>query len=273
MSLLRVSDVSRTFHPGGKTPVPALREVSLSIEDGETFGLVGESGSGKSTLARCVVRLEHPDAGSIVYDGIDVARAGGSELSRLRREVQMVFQDPYASLNPRMTVGDLVGEGMLIHRLERSEEARRQRVVELLTMVGLEAADAKRYPRSFSGGQRQRIAIARALAVRPRLLVCDEPVSALDVSVQAQVINLLVDMQAQLRLTMLFIGHNLAVIRHICQRVAVISSGQIVETGSRDRIFDHPQHPYTQALLEAVPIPDPKAKHHGHAEVIHANWS
>ena len=236
-------------------------------------GWSGESGSGKSTLARCVVRLEHPDTGSVVYDGIDVARASGPDLSRLRREVQMVFQDPYASLNPRMTVGDLVGEGMLIHQLERSAAARRERVSELLTIVGLEPADSKRYPRSFSGGQRQRIAIARALAVRPRLLVCDEPVSALDVSVQAQVINLLVDMRAQLQLTMLFIGHNLAVIRHICQRVAVISNGQIVELGSRDDIFKHPQHPYTQALLDAVPIPEPRAKQVKHAEVMNANWS
>jgi oligopeptide transport system ATP-binding protein len=273
MSLLQVSGVSRTFHPHGKSPVSALRDVSLSINDGETFGLVGESGSGKSTLARCVVRLEHPDTGTVMYDGIDVIRARSSDLSRLRREVQMVFQDPYASLNPRMTVGDLVGEGMLIHRLEPSAEARRRRVAELLTMVGLERADAKRYPRSFSGGQRQRIAIARALAVRPHLLVCDEPVSALDVSVQAQVINLLIDMQAQLGLTMLFIGHNLAVIRHICQRVAVINNGQIVETGSRDQIFDEPQHPYTQALLDAVPIPDPNVKHYGSGEVMHAHWS
>ncbi|MGE3267653.1 MAG: ATP-binding cassette domain-containing protein, partial [Chloroflexota bacterium] len=255
--LLSVQSVSRTFHAVGKPPVHALRAVSLEIGEGQTFGLVGESGSGKSTLIRCIVRLEHPDSGSITYDGIDVTRAKGANLERFRREVQMVFQDPHSSLNPRMTVEDLVGEGMLVHKLERTAGARRDRVGELLSLVGLSPDDMRRYPHSFSGGQRQRIAIARALAVRPRLLVCDEPVSALDVSVQAQVINLLVDMQAQLGLTMLFIAHNLAIVRQICQQVAVISSGEIVEQGPAEAIFGHPQHQYTRELLDAVPIPDP----------------
>jgi peptide/nickel transport system ATP-binding protein/oligopeptide transport system ATP-binding protein len=259
MPLLRVDHVSKAFGMGGKQPVQALSDVSLNVEEGQTFGLVGESGSGKSTLVKCIVRLGHPDSGTIVYDGIDVQRAKGDDLRRIRREVQMVFQDPHASLNPRMSVEELVGEGLLVHRLEISAAARRARVGELLSMVGLSAEDMRRYPHSFSGGQRQRIAIARALAVRPRLLVCDEPVSALDVSVQAQVINLLIDMQAKLGLTMLFIAHNLAVVGHVCQRIAVIRTGQIMEQGPTEEVFGRPRHPYTRELLDAVPNPDPKA--------------
>jgi oligopeptide transport system ATP-binding protein len=260
MSLLRVAGLTKTFHSIGKEPVYALNDVSVEIDEGQTFGLVGESGSGKSTLIRCIVKLEHPDSGTIEYDGIDVAHAKGADLARFRREVQMVFQDPHSSLNPRMTVEELVSEGMLVHKLERSAAARRDRVGELLSLVGLSPNDMRRYPHSFSGGQRQRIAIARALAVRPRLLVCDEPVSALDVSVQAQVINLLVDMQARLGLTMLFIAHNLAIVRQICQEVAVISGGQIVEHGPTEAIFSNPQHTYTRELLDAVPIPDPSIR-------------
>ncbi len=259
MALLRVEQISKTFGMGGKQPVHALSDVSLDVEEGQTFGLVGESGSGKSTLVKCIVRLGFPDSGTILYDGIDVPKAKGADLRRLRREVQMVFQDPHASLNPRMTVEELVGEGVLVHRLEPSAAARRARVVELLSLVGLSAGDMHRHPHAFSGGQRQRIAIARALAVRPRLLVCDEPVSALDVSVQAQVINLLMDMQAKLGLTMLFIAHNLAVVGHLCQRTAVIRTGRIVEQGPTAEVFGKPQHPYTRELLDAVPIPDPKA--------------
>jgi peptide/nickel transport system ATP-binding protein len=260
MTLLRVEDVSKAFRVPGKQPVQALSAVTLAIEEGQLFGLVGESGSGKSTLVKCIVQLERPDRGTIVYDGIDVRRAGGADLRRIRREVQMVFQDPHSSLNPRMTVEELVGEGLLVHRLERSPAARRDRVGELLTMVGLSPDAMRQHPHAFSGGQRQRIAIARALAVRPRLLVCDEPVSALDVSVQAQVINLLLDMQEQLGLTMLFIAHNLAVIRHVCQRLAVIHAGQIVEQGLTEEIFNNPRHAYTRDLLDAVPIPDPRAR-------------
>lgn len=259
MPLLQVDHVSKAFGMGGKLPVQALSDVSLDVEEGQTFGLVGESGSGKSTLVKCIVRLGNPDSGTILYDGIDVPKAKGADLRRIRREVQMVFQDPHASLNPRMTVEELVGEGLLVHRLETSPAARRARVAELLSMVGLSAEDMRRYPHSFSGGQRQRIAIARALAVRPRLLVCDEPVSALDVSVQAQVINLLLDMRASLGLTMLFIAHNLAVVGQVCQRIAVIRNGQIMEQGLTEEVFGKPQHPYTRELLDAVPIPDPKA--------------
>ncbi|MEU6262523.1 ATP-binding cassette domain-containing protein [Saccharopolyspora shandongensis] len=252
MTLLDVRAVTKDFRG-----TRALRAVDLAVGEGETVGLVGESGSGKSTLLKCVLRLERPDSGEIRYDGIDVIRAGWGQRKRFRREVQMVFQDPHASLNPRMTVEQLVGEGMLVHDLERSRAGRRDRVAELLSMVGLSPSDMGRRPGSFSGGQRQRIAIARALAVRPRLLVCDEPVSALDVSVQAQVINLLVDMQAELGLAVLFIAHDLAVVGHLCTRIAVISRGEIVESGPREQVFGAPRHEYTRALLDAVPIPDP----------------
>ena len=227
MSLLGVEGVTKSFGRNGRRSVQALRGVSISVEEGEAVGLVGESGSGKSTLTRCVMRLETPDIGEVTYDGINVLRAKGADLKRFRREVQMIFQDPYSSLNPRMTVEQLVSEGMLVHRLEKSARARRERVLELLAMVGLDPAASSRYPRFFSGGQRQRVAIPRSLAVRPRLLVCDEPVSALDVSVQAQVMNVLVDMQASLGLSILFIAHNLAVVRYLCRRVAVISAGEI----------------------------------------------
>ncbi|MEV0697912.1 ATP-binding cassette domain-containing protein [Saccharopolyspora sp. NPDC050389] len=252
MSLLDVRAVTKDFRG-----TRALDAVDLAVGEGETVGLVGESGSGKSTLLRCVLRLERPDSGEIRYDGIDVIRADRAQRKRFRREVQMVFQDPHASLNPRMTVEQLVSEGMLVHGLERSRAGRRDRVVQLLSMVGLDPADMGRRPGSFSGGQRQRIAIARALAVRPRLLVCDEPVSALDVSVQAQVINLLADMQAELGLTVLFIAHDLAVVGHLCTRIAVISRGEIVESGPREQVFGEPRHEYARALLDAVPIPDP----------------
>ena len=272
MTLLEVSGVSKAFHAVGKPSVHALDDVSMSIAEGEIAGLVGESGSGKSTLVRCIVRLERPDRGTVMYDGVDVLKAQGSDLRRLRREVQMVFQDPYSSLNPRMTVEELVSEGMLVHGLERSASERKRQVTELLWLVGLDAGAMRRYPRSFSGGQRQRIAIARALAVRPRLLVCDEPVSALDVSVQAQVINLLLDMQARFGLTILFIAHNLAVVRQVCRSVAVIHAGRIVEQGETARIFTHPEHPYTQSLLDAVPIPEPPASE-AQGVMTFANWS
>ncbi|MEV0087688.1 ATP-binding cassette domain-containing protein [Saccharopolyspora sp. NPDC050642] len=252
MTLLDVRAVTKDFRG-----TRALRAVDLAVGEGETVGLVGESGSGKSTLLKCVLRLERPDSGEIRYDGIDVIRADRAQRKRFRREVQMVFQDPHASLNPRMTVEQLVSEGMLVHGLERSRAGRRDRVAELLSMVGLDPSDMGRRPGSFSGGQRQRIAIARALAVRPRLLVCDEPVSALDVSVQAQVINLLADMQAELGLAVLFIAHDLAVVGHLCTRIAVISRGEIVESGPREQVFGAPRHEYTRALLDAVPIPDP----------------
>ncbi|MBB6405733.1 ATP-binding cassette domain-containing protein [Arthrobacter sp. AZCC_0090] len=257
MSLLELRDVCKTFHALGREPVKALRDVNLTVEAGTITGLVGESGSGKTTIIKSIMGLERPTSGTVTYDGINIPEAKGETLKRIRREVQFVFQDPTSSLNPRMTVEQLVGEGLLVHKLVAGKAQRRERVAELLTMVGLSDRDLDRYPRSFSGGQRQRIAIARALAVGPKLLVCDEPVSALDVSVQAQVLNLLQDMQEELGFTVLFIAHDLAVVRQICSRVAVIQLGQIVEEGPSEDVLAAPSHPYTQALLAAVPTPNP----------------
>ena len=249
--------ISKSFARGGGAPSRVLDNVSLAVREGETVGLVGESGSGKTTLIRCALRLAKPDEGAVTYEGIDVLAAEGRNLFQFRQEVQLVFQDPYASLNPRMTVEQLIGEGLIVHHLEQSAAKRRTRVQALMEMVGLNPDDIDRYPRSFSGGQRQRIAIARALAIRPRILVCDEPVSALDVSVQAQVLNLLQDMQRQFGLGILFVAHDLAIVRHLCRRVAVLRNGNLVEVGDADQIFDAPRHPYTRSLLEAVSIPDP----------------
>jgi oligopeptide transport system ATP-binding protein len=256
--LFDISHVSKSFPSAARPELRARKDVSLALNAGESVGLVGESGSGKTTLIRCALRLTTPDAGRISYDGIDVVAANKAELRRFRREVQLVFQDPYSSLNPRMTIDELVGEGLIVHGLEPSAEHRRRRVIETLNLVGLGSAEPGAYPRMFSGGQRQRIAIARAVAIGPRVLVCDEPVSALDVSVQAQVINLLQDMQRSLGLTILFVAHDLAVVRHLCARIYVMNAGEIVESGTRDEIFGAPQHPYTRALLDAVPVPDPQ---------------
>jgi len=250
--LFDIADATKTYGPAR-----VLDGVSLSLDQGRSVGLVGESGSGKSTFVKCALRLVRPDSGRIVYDGSDVLAASGTELKRFRREVQLIFQDPYGSLNPRMTVEELVGEGLLVHDLEKSAGCRRERVAETLAMVGLDPADMGRFPRSFSGGQRQRIAIARALAIRPRILVCDEPVSALDVSVQAQVINLLQEMQRRLGLGILFVAHDLAVVRHLCSEIVVLHRGVVVERGSREAVFDAPRDPYTRSLLAAVPVPDP----------------
>ena len=257
MSLLELRDVNKVFHALGREPVHALRDVDLTVEAGRITGLVGESGSGKTTIIKSIMGLEKPTSGTITYDGINIPEARGATLRRVRREVQFVFQDPTSSLNPRMTVEQLVGEGLLVHDLEPDRKRRRARVAELLMQVGLSDRDLDRYPRSFSGGQRQRIAIARALAVGPKLLICDEPVSALDVSVQAQVLNLLQDMQEELGFTVLFIAHDLAVVRQICSQVAVIQLGEIVEDGPSQTVLEHPSHPYTRALLAAVPNPDP----------------
>ena len=252
MTLLEVRGVSRRYGT-----VAALSDVSLDVAQGEAVGLVGESGSGKSTLLKCVMGLERPDTGTITYDGREITRLPERRRRFLRRDVQMVFQDPHSSLNPRMTVEQLVGEGILVHRLEPTAAARRDRVAELLTMVGLNPDDMGRLPASFSGGQRQRVAIARALAVRPRLLVCDEPVSALDVSVQAQVVNVLAAMRAELGLALLFVAHDLAIVGYLCPRIAVITGGRIVEDGPREQVLGAPHHLYTRALLDAVPVPDP----------------
>ncbi|KHK98003.1 peptide ABC transporter ATPase [Microbacterium mangrovi] len=254
--LLEVEGLSKQYGRGRRAH-RALEDVSFDVRQGEILGLVGESGSGKSTIIRCLVGLEKESAGTIRYDGIDPTHPKHGELDRYRREVQMVFQDPYSSLDPRMTVRQIIEEPMLVMG-GFSERERRARIDELMAIVGLLPEHLDRYPRHFSGGQRQRIAIVRALVVGPRVLLCDEPVSALDVSVQAQVLNLLKDMQRQLDLTVLFVSHDLAVVKYLCSRLVVLNRGVIAESGPVAEIYANPQDPYTRSLLEAVPIPDPE---------------
>jgi oligopeptide transport system ATP-binding protein len=237
--------------------VKAVDGVDFSVRRGETMGLVGESGCGKTTTGRCILRLEQPTDGQILYDGVDLAGLQRKDLLTLRRRIQVIFQDPYSSLNPRMKVGEIVGEPMKVHGIEPKAGLRATKVRELLSVCGLNAAFADRYPHEMSGGQRQRVGIARALALQPEFIICDEPVSALDVSIQAQVVNLLEDLRERFGLTYLFIAHDLSVVRHLCQRVAVMYLGRIVELADSDELFDNPQHPYTKALLAAVPVPDP----------------
>ena len=239
--------------------VKAVDDISFTIDKGETFGLVGESGCGKTTAGRAILRLLEPDAGAIRFDGVDLTSLGKQELRRKRRDMQIIFQDPYASLNPRMTIRSIVGEPFAIHHIASGAE-REMRVSELLKTVGLDPSVMNRYPHEFSGGQRQRIGIARALALKPKLIVADEPVSALDVSIQAQIINLLGDLQEEFGLTYLFISHSIPVIEHISTRIGVMYLGKLVEVGTSAQICTAPKHPYTQALLKAVPIPDPAAK-------------
>jgi oligopeptide transport system ATP-binding protein len=247
--------------------VRAVDGVSFDIRKGETLGLVGESGCGKSTTGRAILQLIKPTNGHVLYEGADLARLRGGALRRQRRKMQMIFQDPYASLNSRMTLADIVGEPLLVHKL-RARNKRDERVRELLQLVGLNPNTLNRYPHEFSGGQRQRIGIARALAVEPNFIVCDEPISALDVSIRAQIINLLKELQGRFELTYLFIAHDLSVVRHISDRVAVMYLGRIVELAANDTLYGEPMHPYTQALLSAVPIPDPEAEELRRAVVL-----
>jgi oligopeptide transport system ATP-binding protein len=265
MSLLEVRGLKKYFPVGGglfsrrKGEVRAVDGVDLKVEAGETLGLVGESGCGKSTLGRAILRLIEPTDGEVVFEGKNLSKLSPRELRDMRREMQIIFQDPYASLNPRMRVGDIVGEGLEIHKLAAGRK-KRDRVMELLRQVGLREEHYGRYPHEFSGGQRQRIGIARALAVNPRFIVADEPVSSLDVSIQAQIINLLQELQEKMHLTYFFISHDLRVVEHISHRVAIMYLGKIVEIAPSDKIYQEAKHPYTRALLSAVPMPDPERK-------------
>ena len=260
--LLRVEHLVKHFPIKGeglfgrRQHVRAVDDVSFDVRRGETLGLVGETGCGKSTLARCIIRLENLTAGKVVFDGHDISRASDAELRPYRRRVQMVFQDPYGSLNPRRRVGSIIGDPFEIHRIATGAE-RMRRVQELMEMVGLNPEHYNRFPAQFSGGQRQRIGIARAIALRPDLIVCDEPVSALDVSIRAQILNLLTDLQNELGLTLIFISHDLSVVRHVSDRIAVMYLGKLVELSPAHDLFDSTRHPYTRALLSAIPIPDP----------------
>jgi len=237
--------------------VKAVDGISFAIRQGETLGLVGESGCGKTTTGRCILMLHEPTSGEITFEGHDLTRMKGGEIRRMRRRMQMIFQDPYASLNPRMTVGSTIGEPLVVHGLAGGRKGRRERVQELMRVVGLNPYYTSRYPHEFSGGQRQRIGIARALAVQPSFVVCDEPISALDVSIQAQIINLLEELQDEFNLTYLFIAHDLSVVRHISDRVAVMYLGKLMELADRAELYENALHPYTKALLSAIPIPDP----------------
>ncbi|GAW28721.1 ABC transporter ATP-binding protein [Carboxydocella sp. ULO1] len=257
--LVEVKGLKKFFEVGHGQVLKAVNNLNLTIHKGETVGLVGESGCGKSTAGRTIIRLYEPTAGQVLFNGRNIYDLKGKELLQLRRGMQMIFQDPYASLNPRMTVGDIIGEALDIHGLAKGK-ARQERIIELLRLVGLNAEHANRFPHEFSGGQRQRVGIARALAVEPQFIICDEPISALDVSIQAQVVNLLKDLQEKMGLTYLFIAHDLAMVKYISDRVAVMYLGKMAELAESFELYDRPLHPYTQALLSAIPIPDPEVE-------------
>ena len=259
--------MDNNFSNKNRQDLTAVDDVSFVIKRGETFGLVGESGCGKSTIGRTIVRLYEPTGGRIVFDGDDITTMSQKDLHPYRKRIQMIFQDPYASLNTRMTVSEIIGEGMLTHRIANSAE-RQDRVYHLLNTVGLKKEHANRYPHEFSGGQRQRIGIARALAVEPELVICDEPISALDVSIQAQVVNMLEDLQDKMGLTYLFIAHDLSMVKHISDRIGVMYLGKLMEVCDSNELYEHPLHPYTQALLSSIPVPDPRANRMGKRIVL-----
>ena len=256
-TLLEVEGLKKYFQVGKGQTLKAVDDISFQIKKGQTLGRVGESGCGKTTVGRTLLRIYEPDAGKILFDGKDISRVSKKEAKELTRRMQMVFQDPYASLNPFFTVGEIVEEGMKIHKMYHSETERMERVYELLEMVGLNKDHANRFPHEFSGGQRQRVGIARALALNPEFIVCDEPISALDVSIQAQVVNMLMKFQEEMDLTYLFIAHDLSMVRHIADQTAVMYLGTMVEYGSTRDVYEHPVHPYTRGLLSAVPVADP----------------
>ncbi|WP_125607849.1 ABC transporter ATP-binding protein [Lapidilactobacillus bayanensis] len=255
--LIEVKHLKQYFNAGKTNEVKAIDDISFDIYEGETFGLVGESGSGKSTTGRSIIRLYNPTSGQILFHGQDISQIKHRDMLEFRREMQMIFQDPYASLDPRMKVKDIIAEGLDVHHLVNNDQERAARVNELLDLVGLSHDHATRYPHEFSGGQRQRIGIARALAVEPKFIIADEPISALDVSIQAQVVNLLRDIQKRRNLTYLFIAHDLSMVKYISDRIAVMHNGKLMEVATADEVYNHPLHPYTKSLLSAVPLPDP----------------
>lgn len=259
-NLIEVEGLKKYFNVGKGKVLKAVDNISFNIREGETLGMVGESGCGKTTAGRTVLRLYEPTAGSVRYNGTDIYKLSSGKMKAMRRDMQMIFQDPYASLNPRFTVQDIIGEALDIHGMAGSRAERKKRIEELLDMVGLNHDHATRYPHEFSGGQRQRIGIARSLAVNPKFIVCDEPISALDVSIQAQVVNLLKELQERLGLTYLFIAHDLSMVKHISDRVAVMYLGKMVELAESEELYANPLHPYTQSLLSAIPVPDPEVE-------------
>ncbi|CQR57540.1 ATP-binding cassette domain-containing protein [Paenibacillus sonchi] len=259
-NLIEVEGLKKYFNVGKGKVLKAVDNINFTIREGETLGMVGESGCGKTTAGRTVLRLYEPTAGSVKYNGTDIYKLSAGKMKAMRRDMQMIFQDPYASLNPRFTVSDIIGEALDIHGMAGSRAERKKRIEELLDMVGLNHDHATRYPHEFSGGQRQRIGIARSLAVNPKFIVCDEPISALDVSIQAQVVNLLKELQDRLGLTYLFIAHDLSMVKHISDRVAVMYLGKMVELAESEELYANPIHPYTKSLLSAIPVPDPEVE-------------